>query len=300
MHDVIIIGGGPAGLTAALYASRAGKSVLLLEKNTFGGQITWSPKVENFPTIPCLSGMDFADRLTAQVSDYDVELELDEAADIIKTENGFTVKTAFGSEFQGKALIAATGAKPRRLGLENEESYIGSGVSFCAVCDGDFFREKTVAVNGGGNTAVQEALYLSKLCKKVYLIHRRDSFRADSALTDALETHPNIERVLNSSITALHGEGKLSSVTLDNGQELETDGLFIAIGHEPENEIFKNLIELNSAGYADSGENCVTVCPGLFVAGDFRQKEVRQLTTAMADGATAALAACKYIDSSKN
>ena len=301
MYDIIIVGGGPAGLTAALYALRAGKSVLVIEKSTFGGQITWSPKVENFPTIVSISGNELADRLMAQAEAQGAEFELDEVVSVELCGDVKKVKTDFGGEFEAKALIIATGAKPRMLGIEREEELTGSGVCFCAVCDGAFYKGKPVAVNGGGNSALQDAMLLSESCSKVYLIHRRDSFRGEAKLVSALEAKDNVEFVLSSSVTALHGEDELTGITVTdvngNSREIELEGLFVAIGHAPDNEVFAELMELDKGGYADSDESCKTKTPGVFVAGDCRKKQVRQLTTAAADGSAAALAACSYIDS---
>ena len=301
MYDIIIVGGGPAGLTAALYALRAGKSVLVIEKSTFGGQITWSPKVENFPTIVSISGNELADRLMAQAEAQGAEFELDEVVSVALCGDVKKVKTDFGGEFEAKALIIATGAKPRMLGIDREEELTGSGVCFCAVCDGAFYKGKPVAVNGGGNSALQDAMLLSESCSKVYLIHRRDSFRGEAKLVAALEAKDNVEFVLSSSVTALHGEDELTGITVTdvngNSREIELEGLFVAIGHAPDNEVFAELMELDKGGYADSDESCKTKTPGVFVAGDCRKKQVRQLTTAAADGSAAALAACSYIDS---
>ena len=300
MVDILVVGGGPAGLTAALYAGRAGKSVTVIEKNAFGGQITWSPKVENFPATASLSGLEFSDRLTEQVLAHGVNLELDEVTNIQTEQGVVTVSTAFGETFTGKALILATGAAPRRLGLQEEERFIGSGISFCAVCDGEFFRDKDVAVVGGGNSALQEAIYLSSLCKTVYLIHRRNEFRADKALVESMQSRENIVFIPECVVSALHGENHLNGVTLQKTDgttsELLIDGMFLAIGHDPENALFDPIVPLTSGGYADADESCKTNLPQIFVAGDCRVKEVQQLTTAVSDGATAALAACRYID----
>ena len=300
MHDIIIIGGGPAGLTAALYALRAGKSVLVIEKSTFGGQITWSPKVENFPTIPSISGAELGDRLTSQVLEQGAELELDEVVSVELDGDIKRVKTDFGGTFEAKALIIAAGARPRTLGIPGEDALMGAGVCFCAVCDGAFYKDRPVAVNGGGNSALQDAMLLSDTCSKVYLIHRRDTFRGEARLVEALRARENVEFVLNSSITALIGQDELSGlvVTNDKGEsrEISVDGLFVAIGHAPDNGVFSELIDLDKGGYADSDESCTTKTPGVFVAGDCRKKSVRQLTTAAADGSCAALAACRYID----
>ncbi len=300
MYDIIIIGGGPAGLTAALYALRAGKSVLVIEKSTFGGQITWSPKVENFPTIPSVSGAELGDRLTSQVLEQGAELELDEVVSVELDGDIKRVKTDFGGTFEAKALIIAAGARPRTLGIPGEDALMGAGVCFCAVCDGAFYKDRPVAVNGGGNSALQDAILLSDTCSKVYLIHRRDTFRGEARLVEALRARENVEFVLNSSITALIGQDELSGlvVTNDKGEsrEISVDGLFVAIGHAPDNGVFSELIDLDKGGYADSDESCTTKTPGVFVAGDCRKKSVRQLTTAAADGSCAALAACRYID----
>lgn len=300
MYDIIIIGGGPAGLTAALYALRAGKSVLVIEKSTFGGQITWSPKVENFPTIPSVSGAELGDRLTSQVLEQGAELELDEVVSVELDGDIKRVKTDFGGTFEAKALIIAAGARPRTLGIPGEDALMGAGVCFCAVCDGAFYKDRPVAVNGGGNSALQDAMLLSDTCSKVYLIHRRDTFRGEARLVEALRARENVEFVLNSSITALIGQDELSGliVTNDKGEsrEISVDGLFVAIGHAPDNGMFSELIDLDKGGYADSDESCTTKTPGVFVAGDCRKKNVRQLTTAAADGSCAALAACRYVD----
>ena len=300
MYDIIIVGGGPAGLTAALYALRAGKTVLVIEKNTFGGQITWSPKVENFPTISSISGTELADRLFSQVLEQGADTELDEVVSVTKTGDVFTVHTDFGESFEAKALIIAAGAKPRMLGIDREEELAGSGVCFCAVCDGAFYKGKPVAVSGGGNSALQDAMLLSETCSRVYLIHRRDSFRGEAKLVEALRAKDNVEFVLGSRITALHGDTELCGITVKDNEgherELEVDGLFVAIGHAPDLGTFRELIGLDEAGYADAGEDCKTPTDGVFVAGDCRKKTVRQLTTAAADGSAAALAACSYLD----
>ena len=301
MYDVIIIGGGPAGLTAALYALRAGKSVLVIEKNAFGGQITWSPKVENFPTIESISGTELADRLTSQVMNQGADMELDEVTYVEIKDGIKVVKTEFGETFEGKALIIATGARPRSLGVEREEELVGAGVCYCAVCDGAFYKGHPVAVNGGGNSALQDAILLSETCSKVYLIHRRDSFRGEAKLVQALEAKANVEFVLGSSIIALKGENELEGITVSDkdgvSRDIAVDGLFVAIGHAPDNGIFASLMELDEVGYAASGEDCMTKTAGVFVAGDCRKKSVRQLTTAAADGSAAALNACRYLDS---
>lgn len=300
MYDVIIIGGGVAGLTAALYTLRAGKTALVIEKASFGGQITWSPKVENFPTIESISGTELADRLMSQVEAHGGETEFAEVTDVERENGLIRVKTDYDDTFEAKALIIATGAKPRTLGIEREEELVGSGVCFCAVCDGAFYKGQRVAVNGGGNSALQDAMLLSEICERVYLIHRRDSFRGEAKLTEALMAKDNVEFVLNSSVTKLIGDSELTGIVVTdnsgNTRDIEVSGLFVAIGHAPDLELFSGLIELDEAGYAASDESCTTAVPGVFVAGDCRRKTVRQLTTAAADGSAAALAACSYID----
>ncbi len=300
MHDIIIIGGGPAGLTAALYALRAGKSVLVIEKSSFGGQITWSPKVENFPGIPSISGAELGDKFTAQAIEQGAELELDEVVSVELDGDIKRVKTDFGAVFEAKALIIASGARPRTLGVPGEDELMGAGVCFCAVCDGAFYKGREVAVTGGGNSALQDAMLLSDTCSKVYIIHRRDTFRGEARLVEALRAKDNVEFVLGSSITALLGQDELCGVRIAGSdgteRELAVDGLFVAIGHAPDNGIFASLIDLDEGGYADSDESCRTKTRGVFVAGDCRKKTVRQLTTAVADGSSAALAACRYID----
>ena len=287
-------------MTAALYALRAGKSVLVIEKSTFGGQITWSPKVENYPAIPSVSGTELGDRLMAQAEAQGAEFELDEVISVELDGDVKRVKTDFGGEFEAKALIIAVGAKPRMLGLEREEDLVGNGVCFCAVCDGAFYKNRPVAVSGGGNSALQDAVLLSDTCSKVYLIHRRATFRGEAKLVETLRSKDNVEFVLESSVTALHGENELSGITVTNkdgaSRDISVDGLFVAVGHAPDNGVFAQLMELDEAGYAASDESCLTKTRGVFVAGDCRRKAVRQLTTAAADGSAAALAACSYID----
>lgn len=298
MYDIIIVGGGPAGLTAATYARRAGKSVLVTEKNAFGGQITWSPKVENFPSVISISGTELGDRLLEQAMEQGADAELEEVVSVSAGEVK-TVKCQSGAEFQARAVIIAAGAKPRMLGLPREEELIGSGVGFCAVCDGAFYKGRPVAVNGGGNSALQDALLLAETCSRVYLIHRRDSFRGEARLVDALRAKENVDFVMNASVVELLGESELTGIVVEQqGQrwEIAVEGLFVAVGHQPDVNLFENLIELDKGGYALSGEDCLTGTPGIFVAGDCRSKSVRQLTTAMADGSVAALAACAYLD----
>ena len=298
IYDIIVVGGGPAGLTAATYARRAGKSVLVLEKDAFGGQINWSPRVENFPSHISLSGVELGDMLLAQAMEQGAEVELEEVSAVEIRDGVKCVSTLSGTEYMCKALIIATGAKPRMLGLEREEELVGSGVCFCAVCDGAFYKDMPVAVSGGGNSALQDALLLSEKCSKVYLIHRRGSFRGEAKLVEALESKANVEFVLEASVKELLGDAELSGIVVEQqGQRrsIAVSGLFVAIGHRPDNAAFAALMEMDEAGYALSGEDCATVTEGVFVAGDCRRKSVHQLTTAVADGSVAALAACAWL-----
>lgn len=299
MYDVIVIGGGPAGLTAATYLRRAEKTVLVIEKNAFGGQITWSPRVENFPGFVSISGTELGDKLLEQAMEQGAEVELDEVSGLEKTADGFRVDCVSGANMEARAVIMATGAKPRLLGVANEENLVGSGVSFCAVCDGAFYKGRRVAVCGGGNSALQDAVLLSESCEHVTIIHRRDSFRGEAKLVETLRGKANVDFLLNAAVVEIKGEDELSGIVVDqNGikTELALDGLFVAVGHEPDHAPFADYLVLDKGGYAAAGEDCLTPTPGLFVAGDCRAKTVRQLTTAAADGAVAALAACHYLD----
>ena len=299
MVDIIVIGGGPAGLTAAVYARRAGKSVLVLEKDALGGQITWSPKVENYPAVPAVSGMDLGNRMAEQAMDMGAEVEIDEVLRIEDFGSHKRVYGSFGTEYDARAVILAAGAKPRKLGLKREDELVGSGVGYCAVCDGAFFKGQAVAVNGGGNSALQDAVLLSDLCSRVYLVHRRDSFRGEEALADQLRGKENVEFVLNAVITELKGDSELSGITVEQDgvqREIPVSGLFVAIGHEPDLAAFADFLDRDAQGYAVSDEGCLTKTEGFFVAGDCRRKKIRQVTTAAADGAVAALAACAWLD----
>lgn len=301
LYDIVIVGGGPAGLTAATYARRSGKRVLVVEKSAFGGQITWSPRVENFPGSVSLSGVELGDSLLNQAMEQGADVELDEVTSLQRLPDGtFRLTSLYESEWLARSVIIATGAKPRTMGIAREEEFTGNGVCFCAVCDGAFYKGLPVAVYGGGNSALQDALLLSESCSKVTLIHRRSSFRGEAKLIEALQAKPNVAFLLNATVTALQGEAALTGVVLSvDGApvELPVAGLFVAIGHEPDNAAFSSLLPLDEKGYALSGEACTTGTPGLFVAGDCRAKSVRQAVTACADGAVAALAACSYIDS---
>ncbi|MBE6669366.1 MAG: FAD-binding protein [Ruminococcaceae bacterium] len=300
MYDIIIIGAGPAGLTAAIYASRAMKSVLIVEKEGFGGQIVLSPGVENYPGVQgSINGADLANTLVEKAIEFGAITEFDEIVGIESIDGGFICHGYYG-HYTGKAVIIAAGAHHRKLGLESEERLTGRGVSYCAVCDGAFFKGKPVAVIGGGSTALADALLLSDLAEKVYLIHRRDEFRGEAHVVERLRKKENVEFVLNAVPEEFVGESKLEAlrVKFKDGSErtLEVSGAFVAIGQTPSISEFKGMIELDESGYALSTEDCLTRTPGVFVAGDCRRKAVRQLTTATADGTVAALAACDYVD----
>ena len=299
-YDVIVVGAGPAGLTAAIYARRASKSVLVLEARAWGGQIINTPDIENYPAAAHVSGADFANRLYAQAVELGAEVRLEKVVAVEAPEAGKRVRTTL-AEYEAGAVILATGSENRRLGVAREAELTGRGVSYCATCDGNFFRRKDVAVVGGGNTALEDALYLAELANKVYLIHRRDSFRGEEATAARLREKANVEFVLNANVTALLGDKRLSGVEVTDKltgekRELAVKGLFVAVGRIPENESFRALIDVDAAGYAVAGENCRTRVPGVFVAGDNRTKEVRQLVTAAADGAVAATAAVQYLN----
>lgn len=298
MYDVITIGGGPAGLTAAVYALRAGKSVLVIEKQTFGGQITFSPKVENIPGFTEISGNEFAEKLVDQAMAQGAEFEMQEVLSVEKTEEGFLVKTD-GGDFEGKTIIVATGAKHRTLGLDNEERLIGNGISFCAVCDGAFFKDRDVGVVGGGNSALQEALLLSETSRTVRVFQNLDFFTGEEKLVRQLQAKKNVIVHFGCAVTGYEGENTLTGVKVKQGDEEKVyplDGLFLAVGLVPQNERFSGVIGLDERGYALSTDDVMTATPGVFVAGDCRKKKIRQVATAASDGAIAALAACDYID----
>lgn len=300
MYDIIVVGGGPAGLTAALYALRADKNVLVIEKDTFGGQITHSPKVENYPGFAEMSGNEFADKLLDQVLGQGGEIELSRVTSVEDKGDVKKVVTEDG-EFEAKAVVIAAGAKHRMLGVPGESELVGHGVSFCAVCDGAFYKGLDVAVIGGGNSALQEALLLSKTSKSVTLVQNLDHLTGEARLRNSVASAENVSVILSSVVKEfkIGADGKLASVVItgDAGErELVVDGVFVAIGLVPENEPFGNLVALNGYGYIDSDESCLTKTPGVFVAGDCRSKKIRQITTATADGAVAALAACDFID----
>ncbi len=302
MYDIIVVGAGPAGLTAALYARRANKSVLLLEKGAFGGQITFSPKVENYPGFESVSGSELADKLVEQVLAQGAEVEIETVTGLRVEGDVKTLTTEDGNEYTARAVILACGARHRHLGLPNEERFIGDGISFCAVCDGAFYKDKTVALIGGGNSALQEAILLSETCKKVIVVQNLDFLTGEQQLQDILAKRENVEVITGTVVEAIADTPAFSGITLlhtatDRRTELSVDGMFVAIGLVPENDAFADRAALDKAGYFASGEDCLTATPGVFVAGDCRAKAVRQVTTATGDGAVAAVAACRYLDS---
>jgi thioredoxin reductase (NADPH) len=300
IYDCAVVGGGPAGLTAALYLRRAGVSVVVFERESVGGQAASTPLIENFPGNPAVSGIEFSDRLYEQVIALGAKVTFDAVTDITPSFAGFAVETEYGGAYTAKAVILATGVKHRPLGVEREGELLGAGLSYCAVCDGALFAGRDVAVAGGGNSALAEALYLADVCKTVYLIHRRDTFRAEAAAVAACAKRENIVNVLDSEIVSLNGVLRLESLTVRNKrsgieQELPVECLFVSVGKIPANAPFAALAALTEEGYIDAGEDCATKTAGVFVAGDCRNKKVRQITTAVSDGAIAALAAVDYL-----
>ena len=298
MYDIIIIGAGPAGLTAAIYARRAAKKVVVLEAKVYGGQIVNTLDIENYPAEEHISGYDFATKLYNQAKNLGAEIVFEKVTGIeIKGKQKKVITT--DNVYEAGSVIIATGSENRKLGLPNEEQLIGKGVSYCATCDGAFYKNKTVAVVGGGNTALEDALYLADIAKKIYLIHRRDQFRGEDSTVKRLKDKKNIQLVLNSNVTGLNAGDKLESIEVTNTdketQTIEIDGLFVAVGRTPENKAFANLIKLDEAGFIEANEKCHTNVDGVFVAGDNRTKDVRQLVTAVSDGAVAAIEAVKYI-----
>ncbi len=299
MYDVIIVGAGPAGLTSAIYTRRAEKKTLVLEAMSYGGQIINTLSIDNYPVAPHISGFDFATKLYEQAKNLGTEIVFEEVVHI-QDHNTYKEVITNKNTYQTKTIILATGAKNRKLNLPNEKEFIGKGVSYCATCDGSFYRGKEVAIQGGGNTALEDALYLSDIAKKVYLIHRRDTFRADETLIRQLHLKENIELICNSMVTKLNGDEALESIVVTNHngvtKTIAVAGLFIAIGRVPETENFNQLIHTDASGYIVAGEDCHTNVDGIYVAGDSRTKSVRQLVTATSDGAVAAIEAIRYLN----
>ncbi len=296
MLDLIIIGGGPAGLSAAVYAKRAGLSVLLFEKMFFGGQMLNSHNIENYPGYASISGVDLAARFTEGIED--VERRMEEILDVDPEQK---IVRTHKEQFQARTILIATGAKPRLLDVEGEQRLTGMGVSYCATCDGAFFKNRTVCVVGGGNTALDDALYLSKFAEKIYLIHRRDTFRADRVTVEKVKGEPKIQLILDSEVQQLSGDEMLREVVVRNkktGEErrIEADGIFIAVGNLPQTAFLKGKLALTEDGYIKANESMETSVPGVYAAGDVREKELRQIVTAAGDGAVAVDSIRKYLN----
>ena len=302
IYDIIVVGAGPAGLTAAIYARRASKNVLVLEANSYGGQIINTLDIENYPAAFHINGYEFATNCYNQAKELGAEIKFEKVVNII--DGNIKKVITKDNTYETKVIIIATGCGIRKLGLAREEELLGKGISYCATCDGAFFKNKEVAVVGGGNTALEDALYLSDIVSKVYLIHRRSSFRADDKSIKDLNNRNNVEILYNRNVTKLIGDKNLEGieVTDKNGDidKIDVSGLFIAIGRVPENANFTKLINVDDKGYITAGEDCKTNVDGIFVAGDCRVKTLRQLVTAASDGAIAATNAIKYIKNNKN
>lgn len=308
-YDLIVIGAGVAGMVAGIYAKRAGKSVLVLEGKVHGGQIIQTIKVGNWPGELVISGMDLSEKIYYQADKLGVEFCYEEVVSLKKTEEVISVDEVEkpiwmvetdDDNYTSSAIIIAVGTKDRELGLPREEELVGKGVSYCATCDGAFYKGRDVIVVGGGNTALYDALYLADIAKKVYLVHRRDEFRGDAMLVERLKEKGNVEFMLKHHLVELKGKEKVDGVVIEDSvgerKDLKVDGVFVAIGRVPSTDIFKEIVALDEVGYVIAGEDCKTSAPGVFVAGDCRTKQIRQLVTAAADGAVAGMAACRYLD----
>ncbi len=302
-YDVAIIGGGPAGLTAGIYAARAGKSTAVIERGLIGGQITFTDSIDNFPAAPGMNGAEYAMKIQSQAESFGAEIIMDEITEVAppETEGGTFKIKGNSDEYEATAVVLATGLDNRKMGISGEDGLISRGISFCAVCDGAFFRNKEVAVYGGGNTAVEDAAFLANICSKVTIIHRRDRFRAEQAVVDELRGHDNVEFIMSSNVVGVNGDKALESITVKNNEtgetrDIDVSALFVAIGKIPNGKPFANLVATDEAGYFEIGETCEAGTPGVFVAGDGRSKELKQLTTAVSDGSIAATKACHYVD----
>lgn len=302
-YDVVIVGGGPAGLTAGIYAARAGKSTAIIERGMIGGQITFTDSIDNFPAAPGMNGAEYAMKIQAQAESFGAEIIMDEIVEVSAPESEGEVFKLKGNndDYEAVSVVLATGLDNRKMGISGEDGFISRGISFCAVCDGAFFRNKEVAVYGGGNTAVEDATFLANICSKVTIIHRRDRFRAEQAVVNELKAHDNVEFVMSSNVVGVNGDNALETITVKNNETGETgdipvSAMFVAIGKIPNGKPFADLVATDDAGYYDIDEMCITQTPGLFVAGDGRSKQLKQLTTAVADGSVAATKACQYVD----
>lgn len=302
MHDIVIIGAGPAGLTAAIYALRANKSVLVLEKESFGGQITYSPKVENYPGFNEISGSELGEKLVEQALDLGAEIELDTVTGI-KNPGQYKIVQCEHGQYQAKAVIIASGSRHRQLGLAREDEFTGNGVSYCALCDGAFYKDRAIAVIGGGNTALQDAVLLSDQCSKVTIIQNLGFCTGEERLLEILKSKKNVSFLYNTVVEELEGEDQLSSIMLRDLESGKTsrfklDGIFVAIGQQPDNKAFESVCKLDEQGFIIADESTVTSTPGIYAAGDCRTKKVRQVVTATGDGAVAAMNACRFAEGS--
>lgn len=299
-YDLLVIGSGPAGVTASIYAARANKSVLVIEKEAFGGLITHSPKIENYPGFPSISGLELADQFISQAMNLGVNFEFDNIQEVIKTKEGFTLVGENG-QYNGLAVIIATGSKHRHLGLPKEEELTGHGISYCAVCDGPFYTGKDIIVVGGGNSAMQEAILLSGYCKSVLMVQNLDKLTGEASSAELIEKTDNINVIYNKVVVELCGPDTLDAIIVEDvntkeREKITTDGIFVAIGQVADNEPFKNVCNLDKAGFIISNDSCTSEVEGIFVAGDCRQKRIRQISTAISDGTIAAVEAIKYLD----
>lgn len=299
-YDLLVIGSGPAGVTASIYAARANKSVLVIEKEAFGGLITHSPKIENYPGFPSISGLELADQFISQAMNLGVNFEFDNIKEVIKTKEGFTLVGENG-QYNGLTVIIATGSKHRHLGLPKEEELTGHGISYCAVCDGPFYTGKDVIVVGGGNSAMQEAILLSGYCKSVLMVQNLDKLTGEASSAKLIEKIDNINVIYNKVVVELCGIDTLDAIIVEDvntkeREKITTDGIFVAIGQVADNEPFKNVCALDKAGFIISDDSCTSEVEGIFVAGDCRQKRIRQISTAISDGTIAAVEAIKYLD----
>lgn len=300
MIDVIVIGGGPAGITAAMYVARNGKNVKLLERESFGGQIAMSPRIENYPSIKSISGVELIDLMLNQAIDVGVDVDVEDVIKIEKNGEVFTVTTEYNT-YEALSVIIATGVTHRKVVCENSEKFEGNGISYCAVCDGSFYENQDVCLIGDGNSALQYALQLSNYCNKVYLVTLFDKFFGEKSVEKLVLGRSNIEIVHNSQLVFLGGDEELEFCRFykkdeDKHFEVKCKGLFVAIGQIPHNDVFKDLVELDDAGFIITDEYLQTKTPGLYAAGDCRKKALRQVTTAVGDGSTAAVSACRFIE----
>lgn len=296
MYDIIIVGCGPAGMTAAIYAARANKKVLIVEKETIGGQMASAPLIENYPGYTSISGSELANNMFDQIMSLGVDFELEEVKEIV--DGNIKKVITEDNTYETKTIIIATGSKYRLLGLPNEINLIGNGIHFCTSCDGIFFKDKTVAIIGGGNSAVINALTMADICNKVYVVQNLSDLTAESILVDKLKSKDNVEIITNANVKKIIGESNLESIVIgvkDKEQEIKLDGMFISIGLIPQSELVSKILKVNKYGYIESN-NCVTEVPGIFVAGDCRDKAFRQVTISTGDGTTAATEAINYLN----